>query len=97
MSYDATFGNWHGLRPLGYDGSLPLIASEMKVFQAKDRDFPLESPLGGDIRPLSGGSWKGSRPAIRADSASSSCRASSSGSYGKGNKMYRGGSAASRT
>ena len=94
MSCDATFGNWHGIRPLGYDGSLPLIPSEMKVFQAKGRDCPLESPLGGSTLPPLGGSMKG---ADRADSASSSCRASSSGSYGKGNKITRGGSAASRT
>ena len=97
MSCDATFGNWHGLRPSGYDGSLPLIPSEMKVFQAKERGFPLESPLGGSILPPSGGSRKGAVSADRADSASSSCRASSSGSYGKGNKMSRGGSGASRT
>ena len=93
MSCDATFGNWHGIRPLGYDASLPLGPSELKVYQAKSHEYPLESPFVHKIPP-SGGSSKGG---ARADSASSSCRASSSGSYGKGNKISRGGSAASIT
>ena len=88
MSYDAPFGNFHGLKSQGFDGSQVLSTAEMKVFIAMKKDRPLESLSSGLLLGSpSGGLPKGKASSVRDESLGSSCRASSSGSVGAKNKI----------